>query len=224
MIGAELPASLLLSVGLGLLAFIEPCAIGATLLFIKLVENKPARVKLAQALAFMVTRGLFVGLLGAAAAWIGAKFFALQKAGWYFFGAVYFAIGLMYLTGRVGWLMRSVGVPLARLGDTRSSVVLGLLLGLNIPACAAPLLLAMLAATASGVTPGGVLGGFVSLALYGLALSLPLVAAVLIPPARRGLDWLAALSQRIPRWTGVALMLLGLWTVWFGMKVNVGGA
>lgn len=224
MTGAEFGTGFLLPIGLGLLAFIEPCAIGATLLFIKLVENKPARVKLAQALAFMVTRGLFIGLLGAAAAWIGAEFFALQKAGWYFFGAVYFAIGLLYLTGRAGWLMRSVGLPLSRLGDARSSVVLGLLFGLNIPACAAPLLLALLAATASGVTPGGVLGGFVSLSLYGLALSLPLVAAVLIPPARRGLDWLASLSQRIPRWTGVALMLLGVWTIWFGMKVNVGGA
>lgn len=60
---------------------------------------------------------------------------------------------------------------------------LGLLFGLNVPACAAPLLLALLAGTAAapGVT---LLGGFVSLAVFGLALSLPLVVAVLIPAAR----------------------------------------
>lgn len=224
MTGVEFATAFALPIGLGLLAFIEPCAIGTTLLFIKVVEGKPARVKLAQALGFMLTRGLFIGLLGASAAWIGGEFFALQRAGWYVFGAVYFAIGLMYLTGHVSWLMQSVGPRLSRLGDTRSSIALGLLFGLNIPACAAPLLVALLAATASGVTPGGVLGGFIALSLYGIALSLPLVVAVLVPPARRGLDWLAGLSHRIPRWTGVALMTLGVWTIWFGMSVQLGGA
>lgn len=108
----------------------------------------------------------------------------------------------MYLTGHVRWLMHTVGPRLSRLGDVRSSVALGLLFGLNIPSCAAPLLVALLAATATGATPGGVAGGFISLSIFGLALSLPLVAAVLFGPARRALDWIAGLSGRIPRWTG----------------------
>lgn len=222
MTGAELTTAFVLPLGLGLLAFIEPCAIGATLLFIKLVEGKPARVKLAQAVGFMLTRGLFIGLLGASAAWIGGTFFALQKAGWFVFGAVYFAIGLMYLTGHVRWLMRSVGPRLSRLGDFQSSVAMGLVFGLNIPACAAPLLVALLAATAAGATPGGVAGGFLSLSLYGIALSLPLVVAVLFAPARRAVDWLAGLSERVPRWTGVLMMILGVLTIWFGLSVKIG--
>jgi cytochrome c-type biogenesis protein len=168
----------------------------------------------------MLVRGLFVGLLGASAAWIGGTFFVLQKMGWYVFGAVYIAIGAMYLTGHVRWLMHAVGPRLTRLGDFQSSAALGVLFGLNIPACAAPLLLALLAATASGVTPGGVAGGFISLSIYGVALSLPLVAAVLVPSARRGVDWLAGLTQRVPRFAGVVLMLLGAWTIWFGWRVN----
>lgn len=224
MTAVEFAAAFALPIGLGLLAFIEPCAIGATLLFIKLVEGKPARVKLAQALSFMLTRGLFIGLLGASAAWVGSTFFSLQKLGWFVFGAMYFAIGVMYLTGHVSWLMQSVGPRLSRMSAARSSAALGLLFGLNIPACAAPLLVALLAATASGVTPGGVLGGFVSLSLYGIALSLPLIVAVLFAPARRALDWLAGLSRRIPRWTGALLVVLGLWTIYFGWSVQLGSA
>jgi len=222
MTGVELTTALLLPLGLGLLAFIEPCAIGATLLFIKLVEGKSARVKLAQALGFMLTRGLFIGLLGASAAWIGGTFYALQKAGWFVFGTVYFAIGVMYLTGHVRWLMHTVGPRLSRLGDFQSSLALGLLFGLNIPACAAPLLVALLGATASGATPGGVAGGFISLSLFGLALSLPLVAAVLFAPARRALDWIAGLSGRMPRWTGLLMIALGVGTIGFGMSVKLG--
>jgi copper chaperone CopZ len=63
--------------------------------------------------------------------------------------------------------------------------------------------------------------GFVSLALFGLALSLPLVVAVLFAPARRGLDWLASLTGRVPLWTGVLLIALGLWSVWFGLFVRL---
>lgn len=221
MTGAEFATAFFLPIALGLLAFIEPCAIGATLLFIKLVEGKPARMKLAQAVGFMLTRGLFIGLLGASAAWIGGTFFALQKAGWFVFGTVYFAIGLMYLTGHVRWMMRSVGPRLSRLGDFQSSVAMGLVFGLNIPACAAPLLVALLAATASGAAPGGVAGGFLSLSLFGIALSLPLVIAVLFAPARRAVDWLAGLSERVPRWTGVLMMVLGVSTIWFGLLVKI---
>lgn len=224
MIGAELTTALLLPIGLGLLAFIEPCAIGATLLFIKLVEGKPAGTKLTQALGFMFTRGLFIGLLGASAVWIGSPFFALQKTAWYVFGSVYIVIGLMYLTGHVRWLMRSVGPRLAGLGDFQSSVALGLMFGFNIPACAVPLLIALLAATASGATPGGVMGGFISLSLFGVALSLPLVAAVAFPRARPALDWLAGLSARIPRWTGLVLIVLGALTIGLGMSVKIAGA
>lgn len=222
MSGAELTATFLLPVGLGLFGFVEPCSIGSTLLFIKLMEGRPAAVKLGQVATFTLARGAFIGLLGAAAALIGSAFLAFQKAGWLVLGLVYFAIGVLYLTGRVGWLMRSIGPRIARLGDLRASAALGTLFGLNIPACAAPLLLALLAASASGATGGGVARGFVSLALFGLALSLPLVVAVLFAPARRALDWLASLAGRMPRWTGLLLVALGLWSAWFGLFVTLG--
>ena len=108
------------------------------------------------------------------------------------------------------------------MSEIGGSVGLGVLFGLNIPACAAPLLFALLGAAAAGGAAGAPLAsGFLALALFGLALSLPLVAAVLFEPARRALDWLASLSRRMPFWTGLLFVSLGLWSIWFGVFVNL---
>ncbi|HLB16657.1 MAG TPA: hypothetical protein VJM14_17155, partial [Burkholderiales bacterium] len=68
MSGAEAAATFLLPIGLGLFGFVEPCSIGSTLLFIKLIEGKRAVVKVGQVAMFAFTRAIFIGFLGAAAA------------------------------------------------------------------------------------------------------------------------------------------------------------
>ena len=213
--------SLALPIGLGLFGFVEPCSIGSTLVFIKLMEGRPAAAKVGQVLSFALARALFTGLLGIGAALVGSAFLGFQKAGWLIMGAVYIAIGLLYLAGRARWLMRTIGPRLGKMGDIERSAALGVFFGLSIPACAGPLLLALLASTAAGATGGGLVRGFTSLALFGFALSLPLVVAVLFKSARRGLDWLATLSSKAPRWTGVLLIALGIWSAWFGLFVSV---
>jgi cytochrome c-type biogenesis protein len=193
----------------GLFGFVEPCTIGSTLVMV-------------QTLVFALTRALFIGAAGLLAAAIGSAFLGLQKAAWLLLGLGYIGLGAVYVQGKAGVLMRSLGPNLSRLRSVRGSVMLGLLFGLNIPACAAPLILALLGAAAAGGTTGATLAsGFVSLAVFGLALSLPLVVAVFFEPARRGLDWLAALSRRIPLWTGMLLIALGAWSVWFALFVNL---
>lgn len=218
----EVTALILAPIGFGLLGFIEPCAIGATLLFIKTTEGKSSKVKLGQVVAFSLSRALFVGLLGGAAALVGASLLTAQKAIWVIVGLLYLIIGGLYLVGRIGILMRSIGPRLDALATPRGSLMLGAILGLNIPACAGPLLLALLAASAAGAAGGATLArGFLSLALFGFALSLPLVVAVLFPAARRALDWIAALSRRIPVWTGLLFVALGAWSIWFGLFVSI---
>lgn len=63
--------------------------------------------------------------------------------------------------------------------------------------------------------------GFVSLGLFGFALSLPLVVVVFFAPARAALDALATLSRRAPLWTGMVLVALGAWSVWFALFVSI---
>jgi len=220
-VSEALTASILLPVGLGLFGFIEPCSIGSTLVFIKVMEGKPAVVKFWQIGVFTATRAIFIGVLGAVAVLVGSAFIGFQKAMWTGLGGLYVALGLLFITGRAGYVMSSLGPSLARIGDVRGSAALGLLFGLNIPACSAPLLFALLGAAAAGGVSGATLAnGFSSLALFGFALSLPLAVAVLIPAARRALDWLAGLSGRIPRWTGIVLIALGIWSIWFGLFVT----
>jgi cytochrome c-type biogenesis protein len=206
----------------GLFGFVEPCTIGSTLVMVKQIEERSPAQRIVQTLVFALTRALFIGAAGLLAAAIGSAFLGLQKAAWLLLGLGYIGLGAVYVQGKAGVLMRSLGPNLSRLRSVRGSVMLGLLFGLNIPACAAPLILALLGAAAAGGTTGATLAsGFVSLAVFGLALSLPLVVAVFFEPARRGLDWLAALSRRIPLWTGMLLIALGAWSVWFALFVNL---
>lgn len=203
---------------LGLLGFIEPCSIGSTLIFIKYLERKDATRKLVETVLFAATRAVFIGALGVLAVLLGTAFAGLQTGAWILLGAAYIVIGALYATGRAGRLMQSIGPQLGSLSGARGSVGLGVLFGLNIPACAAPLLLILLGAAAAGGATGTTLfAGFVSLAVFGLALSLPLVLTVLFAPARAALDWLARLSGRMPFWTGALLIVIGLWSIGFAL-------
>lgn len=89
-----------------------------------------------------------------------------------------------------------------------------MIFGLNILACAAPLLVPVFAAS---LGTASVAQGFRVMAVFGLALWLPLVVVVFWGCARGWLDRLAALSSRIPLWTGVVFVILGLWSVYFGV-------
>lgn len=170
---------------------------------------------------FALTRALVIGAFGVMAVALGAEFLGFQKAAWIALGAFYVALGMLYATGRAGALMVRLGPSLRRLAGLRGSAGLGVLFGLNIPACAAPLLLALFAAAAAGGAGGATFAkGFLTLAVFGVALSLPLVVAVLIAPARRALDWIAGLSRRMPLWTGLVLVILGLWSIGFGLFVS----
>lgn len=212
----------LLPIGLGLFGFIEPCSLGSTLLFLKVMEGRAVATKIAQVALFAITRGVFIGLLGVLAVALGAAFFGFQRAAWIVLGTIYVAIGALYVTGALGSVMKSIGPGLSRVSDLRGSLALGVLFGLNIPACAAPLLFALLGgAAASGAGGASILQGFVALALFGLALSLPLVAAVLFAAPRQALDRIAGLSRRMPRWSGIVMIALGLWSIWFGLFVEV---
>jgi cytochrome c-type biogenesis protein len=204
--------------GLGLLGFVEPCTIGSTLIFIKHIEGRGRAGKLAEVGLFAVTRALLIGALGIAAAALGTAFLGFQRGAWITLGGLYLALGALYAAGRARALMVAAGPSLAGFGG---SAGLGLLFGLNIPACAAPLLIALFGATAARSAGGASFAqGFVSLAVFGLALSLPLVVAVLVAPARQGLDWIAGLSRRAPLLTGLVLIGLGLWSIGFALSAS----
>ncbi|MGC8469530.1 MAG: hypothetical protein ACP5NI_06450 [Acetobacteraceae bacterium] len=214
--------TILLPIGLGLFGFVEPCSLGATLVMVKVLEGQSMPRQLAQMGLFAVTRAGFIGLAGALAAWLGTAFLGFQRAGWLLLGSLYAGIGLLFLAGMTGRLMVAVGPGLRRIGAARGSALLGVLLGLNVPACAAPLIFALLgAAAATGAAGGSALDGFASLALFGLALSLPLILAVLFAPGRRAIDRVARYATRAPLGTGLVLIALGLWSIGFALFATI---
>ncbi len=213
---------LVLPAALGLVGFVEPCSIGSSLLFVKYLEDKAAVEKVRQTALFAATRAAFIGALGVAAVALGAAFVSFQKSAWVALGVIYVLIGVILLAGHGRTVMLAIGPGVAKLAGTRGSAGMGLLFGLNIPACAAPLLAALLGAAAATGASGATLGaGFVSLGVFGFALSAPLVAAVFFARARRALDVLAHWAGSFPKWSGAVLILLGAWSIYFGLFVEV---
>jgi cytochrome c-type biogenesis protein len=210
-----------LPIGLGLLGFIEPCSVGSSLLFIKSVEGKSPKSQVIQIGIFALVRALVMGLLGLAAVGIGTAFMGFQKGAWFVFGTIYLIVGFFYLAGKSQAFSLSFGSMLSRFSNRKGSATLGALFAFNIPACAAPLIVVLLGmAAASGAGGASLLRGFVSMVLFGFALSLPLVVAALFSRPRQVLDRLASLSRRAPRITGAVLVILGLWSFWFGTFVT----
>ena len=224
-------AQLALAIGLGLLGFVEPCTMGSNLVLVKYLEARRRGERFVQILIYTATRALFMGGLGLLAGLAGSRFFGVQRAMWILLGAIYLAIGLVYLSGRRRWLMRAMPGICSKKSGRAGSAVLGVIFGLNVPACAGPLIFALLgiaaargageAAKGHGLDGGILAEGFISLLVFGLALSAPLVLAVAWRPMRRGMDWLANLSVRVPKITGCVLIGLGLWCIGFGMLVHM---
>lgn len=215
MIATGVTGLVAIPLGLGLVGFVEPCSVGSTLVFLKYLEGRPAARKLGETVLFTAARAGFIGGLGALAALIGAHFLDLQRGAWIALGALYVALGLLLVLRRGRVLMVSLGPSLQRLSGVRGSLGLGLLFGLNIPACAAPLLIALLAGAAGA--GASVLQGFVMLAVFGVGLSLPILALVAVPSAHRLIDRFAALSGRFPKVAGSVLIALGAWSIGFGL-------
>lgn len=203
---------------LGLLGFVEPCSIGSALLFLRYVSYRPAVQQRDAALIFLVARALMLGLLGAAATTLGASFEPLRLGGWLLLGSIYLSIGTLYLTGHAAYLFRSVGAKLSSVDASKGTFSLGVLFGMNVPACAAPLLAVLLGQAALGAEPS-VARGFVTLAVFGAALSAPLLLALWWPAARRLLDRVSRWADRVPIVLGLALIAVGAWSIYQGLAL-----
>lgn len=213
----SLAAHIFLPIGLGLLGFVEPCAIGSHMVVLGTLKEQSRTGRLASLLAFLATRTIAFGLVGIVVAVIGQYFVAGQKAFWLIFGLAYAVLGFLYLNGKAGLLMRRIGLRGQSQRDQRNAVVLGVLFGVNVPACAAPLLF-VVAGSAAGA--GAYATGFMTMALFGLALSAPLLLVVAIPNLARGLEAVGNTSRWLHRLIGGILIAVGVWSIWFGLFVD----
>lgn len=208
---------ILIPIGLGLLGFIEPCTIGGHLMFLGTQEHRSRMEKINAVLVFIVVRTLVAGLFGAFIAFLGYKLIGIQTGLWLVFGLIYLTIGLVYLFGRAGAIKKQINLAPSTWKRAQNPAVLGLAFGLNIPACAAPILFGLLGLAA---TTGTLLSGFMMMAIFGLSLSLPLIVFAVIPKLTAWLETFSQKMKRMPRILGSVFVLLGIWSVWFGLYVD----
>ncbi|MGI8401006.1 MAG: cytochrome c biogenesis protein CcdA [Gemmatimonadaceae bacterium] len=197
---------------LGLLGFVEPCTVGSSVLFVKYLQGKSAAAVKLEAIVFAGTRALVLGGLGVVAALAGRAILPYQRGFWIGLGVLYGLVGTLYLSGHQRLLARRLG---PKLGRAPSAAAVGLLFGLNIPACATPLLAVLFAANLGAAN---IARGFWTMGIFGLALSFPLVLAVYSARAREALVRLASYADQVPRWTGTLLIVLGAWSIFTAIK------
>lgn len=209
--------ALLLAFGLGLLGFVEPCTVGAHLLFLGAQNGRRLRQRLEAVAIFLAARLAVMGGFGGLIVVLGQRLIGVQTGAWLVFGAIYLSLGLAILAGRDRPLRRRVGFAPENWKVAANPLVQGLAFGLNIPACAAPILFGLIG---SAAVAGSAATGVLMMAVFALALSLPLLPLSVVPRLARPLDRLAG-WLRPRRWIlGAVFVALGLWSVWFGLFVD----
>jgi cytochrome c biogenesis protein CcdA len=181
------PLALIMPVGLGVVGAFTPCALGINALFLAYLAGKSRATRLAQAgvitgvrATFLMTLGLLFGLFGQTVATFIRGYQPV-------IALVIVAVGVAFI------LNAFVDLPMPRLRlfrgghSTGGAAALGAAFGLSIPACTSPLVIGLLAQT---VLVGDWATGAVTLFLFGVGMSLPLVAVSAVDGVNRGLvEW-----------------------------------
>lgn len=208
---------MLLAFGLGLLGFIEPCTIGVHMLFLAGQRDRQMRARLEAAVAFLFARLIVMGGFGGLIVVVGQRLIGVQTGTWLIFGTIYLGLGLAIWTGWDRAMRHRIGIAPENWKAAANPLLQGLAFGLNIPACAAPILFGLIGTAA---VSGSAATGFLMMAVFAMALSLPLVPLAVVPRFARPLDRLAD-WLRPRRWfLGAIFVVLGIWSVWFGLFVD----
>ena len=212
----DIVATFALAAGLGLLGFVEPCTVGSTAVLFRSAAELDWERRLRFATAYVTVRTVLTGLLGIAAVLVGSLFIGFQKAMWIGLGVLYVGIGAIYIAGyskRLGFRLASIPGSGA---ERKNAMLLGALFSLNIPACAAPLQGLLIGSAAASARSPAI--GFALLAVFGLAISLPVAAGLLVPALQRPILSLARWSDRVPVATGALLALVGGWSILLALR------
>jgi cytochrome c-type biogenesis protein len=168
----------------------------------------------------MLVRALVLALLGLSVTFVGNRLFSLERGFYIILASIYISIGILMIFSK-SLLARLRNVRIAHiLGlDFKEGSLkrLGLIAGLTIPACAIPLITVLLGQT---LLLGKILTGFITLFVFGLALTVPLAIFSFF---KGGIIWLGRIAERTKKFRivgGVILVLIGIATFYSGSYWN----
>jgi cytochrome c-type biogenesis protein len=193
----------------GLIGFFEPCSLGINIIFLNRIEGLNTAKKIIETSIFCLARGFLLALVGLSAAFIGSRIITIQSSFFIILGALYIFFGVLTLINKYKPVFRS-GIDLAKYVRIKSNVTLGLVFGLIIPACAIPLILALIG---KSILLGNLLEGFVSLFAFGLALSIPLLIISFFAKSNEIISKISEKARQMPWLAGVILIVVGLLTM-----------
>jgi cytochrome c-type biogenesis protein len=193
----------------GLIGFVEPCSVGINIIFLNRINGFKRARRISETLIFTFVRGTFLGLAGLSAAFIGGRIFTIQSSVFVILGVIYVVLGgLAILNMYKPVFVYEINV--SKYFKNRESVALGFLFGLIIPACGIAFVLALIG---KSILLGKLLEGFISLFIFGIGLSFPLVMISFFDKCNEIVARLSNKARKIPWLAGVVLIVVGLLTM-----------
>ena len=193
----------------GLVGFVEPCSMGINAIFLSSIEKKNKADRAKEVTIFVFGRAFVLALIGVSAAFVGNKYFSFQQYFFIILASLYIFVGILMIFSKslVGKLRNIRIASLLGLDFKKGSLKrFGFFAGLTIPACAIPLITVLLG---QSLLLGKILEGFVTLFIFGLDLSIPLVFFSCL---KRGVIWIGWLAERANKFRiagGLLLIIIG---------------
>jgi len=199
----------LLPVLFGLVGFFEPCSLGINLIFLNRIQSMKRQKRVWESIIFTSVRAFILALVGLAAAFIGGKFITIQASLFMFLGIAYILLGILIIINMYRPIFKT-DINLAKYVRNRGAISLGVIFGLVIPACAIAFVLALIGKAA---VMGNLFEGFLSLFVFGITLSAPLVMISYSERSTKIIQKIAMKMKKIPWIAGAVLILVGLLTM-----------
>lgn len=193
----------------GFIGFVEPCSIGINILFLNRIQAFDRTKRISETVLFILVRGLFLALFGLSAAFIGSKFITIQPSFFLILGSVYILLGILAIVNMYRPIF-TYEINISKYLQNKESIALGIVFGLIIPACAISLVLALIG---KSILIGNLLEEFVSLFVFGVALSFPLVVITYFDHANEIIRRLSKKARQIPWLAGGVLIGVGVLTM-----------
>ncbi|MEE8400922.1 MAG: cytochrome c biogenesis protein CcdA [Candidatus Hydrothermarchaeaceae archaeon] len=200
----------------GLIGSVEPCSIGINSIFLAHTNKFERSRRILEALKFTLARALILALIGLTAAFAGNRFFSFQSSYNIAFGIFYIFLGIVLIISRK-WSIPMPNIDISQIlkrktfSEGNKTLAMGAAFGFAIPVCAVPFIAALLG---KSLLSGDLFFGFLSLFIFGTALSLPLLPLSYSEKGHAIMGKIAKKSYLTYYIGGLALIVLGIFTIY----------